>query len=197
MAPLLVSHYELMTADLTNLLPPHRKRFLAREYLFRLGVVVIWLFVVLALIHGLLLVPSYLYVHQQMGAREAQLVTLQTSQSGATEQELKTRVDTLQTRAKQLAALGTQPSASGAVRAVLAAPRPGIRIHGFTYAPAATATAHRMTINGTAATRESLRQYLQTLDALPYITTAELPISAYAEVKDIGFTITLTGSFLP
>lgn len=186
-----------MTADLTNLLPSHRKRFLAREYLFRLGVVVVWLFVVLVLIHGLLLIPTYLYVHQQMSAREAQLVTLQTAQSGATEQELKSRVEALQTRAKQLAALGTQSSASGAIRAVLLAPRPGIRMHGFTYAPGTTAAAHRMTINGTAATRESLRQYLQTLDALPYITTAELPISAYAEVSDISFTITLTGSFLP
>lgn len=186
-----------MTADLTNLLPPHRKRFLTREYLFRLGVVVIWLFVVLVLIHGLLLIPSYLYVHQQMASREEQLMTLQTTQGGASEQELKARVEALQTRAKQLIALGTQPSASGAVRAVLAAPRPGIRIHGFTYVPSTTATAHRMTINGTATTREALRQYLQTLDALPFITTAELPISAYAEVKDIGFTITLTGSFLP
>lgn len=186
-----------MTADLTNLLPPHRRRFLAREYLFRLGVVVIWLLVVLVLIHGLLLIPSYLYAHQQMSAREAQLVTLQTTQGGTTEQELKTRVDALQTRATQLIALGTQPSASGAVRAVLLAPRAGIRVHGFTYAPSATATAHRMTLTGTAATRESLRQYLQTLDALPYITSAELPISAYAEVKDIEFTITLTGSFLP
>lgn len=184
-----------MTTDLTNLLPPHRKRFLAREYLFRLGVVVVWLFVVLVLVHGLLLVPTYLYVHQQMSSREAQLVTLQTAQSGATEQELKGRVDALQTRAKQLAALGTQASASGAIRALLAAPRPGIRLHGFTYTPGSAA--HRMTINGTAATRESLRQYLQTLDALPYVTTAELPISAYAEVKDISFTITLTGSFLP
>lgn len=184
-----------MTADLTNLLPPHRKRFLAREYLFRLGVVVIWLLVVLVLIHGLLLIPTYLYVNQQMSSREAQLVTLQTAQSGTSEQELKARVDALQTRAKQLTALGTQPSASGAIRVVLAAPRPGISIHGFTYAPAAAA--HRMTINGTAATRESLRQYLQTLDALPYVTTAELPISAYAEVSDISFTITLTGSFLP
>lgn len=186
-----------MTADLTNLLPSRRKRFLAHEYLFRLGVVTVWLLVVLVLIHGLLLVPSYLYADQQLRAREAQLAELEAAGSGATEQELKGRIEALETKAKQLAALSTQTSASGAVRAVLAAPRPGIRIHGFTYAPATTADGNRMTLNGTAATRESLRAYLSTLDALPYVTKAELPISAYAEVSDIEFTITLTGSFLP
>lgn len=186
-----------MTADLTNLLPERRRKFLAREYLFRLGVVAVWLMIVLVLIHGLLLVPSYLYANQQLRSREAQLIALQTAGGGATEQELKGRVEALETRAKQLAALSTQTSASGAVRAVLAAPRPGIRIHGFTYAPSASPEGNRMTLNGTAATRESLRAYLSTLDALPYIAKAELPISAYAEVSNIGFTITLTGSFLP
>jgi len=45
--------------------------------------------------------------------------------------------------------------------------------------------------------RETLRQYLGVLDALPQVAKAELPISAYAKEKDIGFTITLTGTLEP
>lgn len=186
-----------MTADLTNLLPAHRKRVLAREYLFRLGVVMVWLAIALMVIHGLLLVPSYLYAHQQLESREAQLLTLQTANNTGSETELAERVKALDAKAKRLAALGDAPTASGALRAVLAAPRAGIRLHGFTYAPGATAEGNRMTLNGVASTRDALRQYLATLDALPFVDKAELPISAYADVSDIEFTITLTGSFLP
>ena len=191
------SHFATMTADLTNLLPPRRKRLLAHEYLFRLGTVAVWLAVILVVIHGLLLFPSYLYVNQQERAREDQLQTLKASASGATEQELAIRIEAIEKKAKQLAALGTQASASGALRAVLVVPRTGISLHGFMYAPAAAKDSNRLTLAGTAASRESLRLYLEALSALPFVTKAELPISAYAKERDIDFTITLTGSLIP
>lgn len=197
MAPLSGLRYATMTTDLTNLLPRDRRRSLARDYLFRVLVVVLWLLTVLVIIHGLLLLPSYLYVNQQIQARETQLATLELAASGATQQELKSRISALETRAKLLAALGTQGAASSAMRAVLAAPRPGIRLHGFTYAPSTKPEENKMTLNGIAATRESLRQYLGVLDTLPYVTKAELPISAYAKERDIAFTITLTGTLIP
>lgn len=186
-----------MTADLTNLLPPHRKRFLMRDYVFRLSVVALWLLILLVMIHTLLLVPSYLYAHQQIRDHEQQLATLQAAQSTATEQELKGRIAALGTKAKQLTALGKQATASGALRAVLAAPRTGVRVHGITYTPSAKPEEHKMALHGVASTRESLQQYLAALDALPFVAKAELPISAYAKERDIGFTITLTGNFMP
>jgi len=186
-----------MSADLTNLIPPYRKRYLSRDYAYRLGVVAVWLLTILTLIHGLLLIPSYWYAHQQIRTREAQLATLKASSSDATAQDLKTRIDALEKSAKQLAGLGTQATASAAIQGVLAAPRTGIQVHGITYTPSATVDANRMTIMGTAATRESLQRYIEQLDALTYVTKAELPISAYAREKDIPFTITLTGSLKP
>lgn len=185
-----------MTADLTNLLPGYRKRILAREYVVRLAVVAAWLLVALALVHGLLLVPSYLYVHQQIESREAQIAALESAAGTENEAVLASRIATLETKAAQLAALAERGTASGAVRAVLSAPRAGIRINGITYTPGA-GNSNRMTVNGTASTRDALRQYLETLAALPYVEKAELPISAYAEVSNISFTITLTGSLMP
>lgn len=197
MAPRSGLHYETMSADLTNLLPQYRKRFLTRDYLFRLGVVAVWLAIFLVLIHGLLLLPSYLYVNGQIRSQEEQLITLEAAGGSANEQEVKARIAALETRAKQLAGLASQPTASGAIGAILIAPRPGVTLHGFTYAPAATADAHKMTLVGVANNRESLRQYLAVLDALAFVTKAELPISAYAKERDIDFTITLIGTLRP
>ncbi|HYF28914.1 MAG TPA: hypothetical protein VEA36_00935, partial [Candidatus Paceibacterota bacterium] len=124
-----------MTADLTNLLPRDRRRALGRDYLFRVFVVVFWLLTALAVIHGLLLLPSYFYVNQQTQARQSQLATLELEASGASQQELKNRIKTLENRATLLAGLGTKATASSALRGVLAAPRPGVKLHGFTYTP--------------------------------------------------------------
>lgn len=186
-----------MTADLTNLLPEYRKRALARDYLVRIGVVALWLAAVLVVVHGVLLVPSYLYASQQARTHEAQLASLAVASDGTTEDALTARITALDTKAKELASLAERPTASGAIRAVLAVPRTGVRVNGFTFAPAAAADGNRMTLNGTASTRDALRSYLESLDALPFVAKAELPISAYADVTDISFTITLTGSFLP
>lgn len=186
-----------MTADLTNLLPSHRKRFLSRDYLYRLAVVALWLLILLVVIHGLLLVPAYLYAHQQIKGREEQLAALQAAQNAATGDELRARVGALEAKAKQLSVLGTQASASGAVRAVLVAPRTGVRLQGITYAPSTKPAEHKMTLNGVASTRDALQRYIEALDTLPFVEKAELPISAYAKERDIEFTITLTGTFLP
>ncbi len=54
-----------------------------------------------------------------------------------------------------------------------------------------------MTVSGMAATRDALRQYATALGGLPYVSKADLPISAYAKDSDITFTITLTGTLTP
>ncbi|MES2994467.1 MAG: hypothetical protein V4681_00280 [Patescibacteria group bacterium] len=186
-----------MQTDLTNLLPRDRKHGLVRDYVFRVIVVAICLLTALIVVHGALLLPSYIYVVQQAGSRAEQLATLQIAASATSEQELKGRVDALKAKAKQLQVLGTQATAAGVVKAVLLVPRPGISIQGFTFTPSVTPGTNRMTLVGVAASRDALRQYVQTLGTLPFVTKAELPISSYAKERDIAFTVTLTGTLLP
>ncbi|MEK9184254.1 MAG: hypothetical protein AAB892_00820 [Patescibacteria group bacterium] len=186
-----------MQTNLTNLLPRDRKHGLVRDYIFRIVVVAICLLAALIVVHGALLLPSYIYVVQQASSRAEQLATLQIAASATSEQELKGRVDALKTKATQLKVLGTQATAAGAIKAVLAVPRTGINIHGFTFTPSVTLGANRMTLVGVAVNRDALRQYVQILGTLPFVAKAELPISSYAKERDIAFTVTLTGTLLP
>ncbi len=48
-----------------------------------------------------------------------------------------------------------------------------------------------------AQTRDALRGYVEALNQLPYVSKADLPISAYAKESAIPFMVTLTGSLQP
>ncbi|HEX5774739.1 MAG TPA: hypothetical protein VFY28_02140 [Candidatus Paceibacterota bacterium] len=186
-----------MPADLTNLLPPERKRALTRSYFLRLAVVAFFLAALLVLIHGILLAPSYIYLMQQIGIRESQLASFAASTGTREEQEARARITLLEANATRLIGQSKSPTVSAAMRTVLAAPRTGIRITGIAYGPGAAPDARKMTLKGVAANREVLRSYVQALGELPSVDAAELPISAYAKEQDIDFTLTLTGTFLP
>lgn len=185
-----------MATDRTNLLPQGRQRSLGRDYLFRLLTVATLGVSALVIVHGLLLFPTYLYLEQEVNTREAKLEALKAASALAAEGEVGTRIDTLTKAATQLSSLANRPTGSGTVRAVLSVPRPGITLSSFAFAPAEGGES-KMVISGSASTRAALRTYRETLDALPYVTKADLPISAYAKETDIGFAITLTGTLLP
>lgn len=186
-----------MTADRINLLPQGRQRTLAREYLFRLGTVALALIAGVIVIHGVLLLPTYLYVGQEVNARQAELSSLVEASRAANQGEVGARIGALTITAQKLAELGARSTGSGALAQVLAVPRSGVTLNAFTFAPASADGEARMILSGTAANRDALRRYRETLAAQPSITKADLPISAYAKETDIEFTITLTGSFLP
>src|SRR5262249_11864932 len=99
--------------------------------------------------------------------------------------------------ATYLSRLATTSPATAALRGVLAVPRPGITLSGFTYQPRIHAADGTMNLTGTASTRETLRAYTDALGQLPYIADVNLPIGAYAKESNIPFTIVLTGSLTP
>ena len=186
-----------MTPELTNLLPPERVRSFRRLYFLRLLTVGVALLAGVVLVHGVLLLPSYLYLNQQIAERKELLASLSATLAGSEEREVSARVTQLMEDATYLARLQGAPTASWALRSILEIPRPGISLTGFTFSPAQGEGEARVLLSGTAATRESLRRYDEALGAEPYVTSTNLPISAYAKESDIDFTITLTGSFAP
>lgn len=189
-----VSLYENMELKLTNLLPEDRIRSLRRVYFMRLAVVAVLLLSGVILVHGVLLLPSYLHVRNEVGERTASLAALTTTLAGSEEKEISARVAALGEDSAHLARLSSVPKASAAVRAIAALPRSGIRLTGFSFAPKA-GTETTMSVSGVATTREALRTFEQSLADQPFITSADLPISAYAKERDISFTISLTGPF--
>lgn len=186
-----------MITEHTNLLPEGRVRALRQLYFMRLAVVAVLLLSVVAVAHSIFLLPSFLFLRDQVGEQRDELARLSTALSGGEEKQVSERVARLNADAKRLAELAAEPRASAVISGIVALPRTGIRITGFTYSPKNASVAASMSVSGVASSRESLRAYEQQLAAEPYVDSTSLPISAYAKERDIPFTIALTGSLTP
>lgn len=178
-----------------NLLPDSRKKTLAQLYVLRVIVVAALLASGVLLIHAVLMMPSYLYLHQTAVERTLQLAGLGQELAGTEEQQVSARVKSLNDNATYLTQAATRTSVSKAVRAITEVPHPSVQIVGISFSAGQSGKPSTMTLTGKAVSREGLRAYVTALKALPYITTADLPISAYAKESDIDFIVTLTGSF--
>ena len=62
-----------MSRNLINLLPPDRLHSFRREYFLRLATVVFFMLTFLVVVHGVLLVPSYLYLSSEESATQHEL----------------------------------------------------------------------------------------------------------------------------
>lgn len=184
--------------ELTNLLPLERQKTLRHYYFIRVGVVGTLLFVALLGAASVLLLPTYVLLSQTEASKQAILHSAATALSSSDEQSLSARLLALTENAKMLASLGASASVSTRFATLLAAPRVGITISGLTYIAgtgqkgSAKPIPATMTIVGTSATRDTLRNYQLALQSVPFVAAAVLPVSAYAQSTDIPFTISLT-----
>jgi hypothetical protein len=181
-----------MHNELTNLLPIERQKDLLREYFFRIGAVTIVSISLLALIASVLLIPTYIFLSEDVKAKKEQLEKIESQFSSPDEASFSSRLAALSNDAESLVALSNSKSVGTIVRSILAIPHPGISLLNFTYATPSGSNAKAMTISGVAATRSSLRNYQLSLQSDPSILSAVLPVSAYAKDADITFTITIT-----
>ncbi len=186
-----------MHPELTNLLPPERTNGLKREYFVRLATVAVFALAAVTLGSGALLIPSYLYTGQQIQLRNSSISDLDSKLAASQGKEASARLTTLTASALYLSRLGSTTTATGALRGVLSAPRTGISLSVFTFTPPTNGNVGRMTVGGIAASRESLRAYTSALTTLPFVSSVDLPISAYAQESQIPFVITLTGTLAP
>lgn len=184
-------------SELSDLLPRSKKRALRREYFVRLIAVALGLLTLLVVIHGVLLLPAYLYARAEVSGEQAELARISTSASSAQEHAVNEQIAAVQSDITYLSRLESQPTASGLFRAILLVPHPGVTISGFTFTAPTAAAAGQMTITGTARSRDTLRAYVASLGQLKYVSKADLPISAYAKDSAIPFTVTLSGSLKP
>lgn len=186
-----------MPPELMNLVPSDMTDAFRRDYFIRLATVSMLALAALIVIHGILLAPTYIFLETQIEGRQTQLKEIAASLNTTEEQQVNERLGLLESDTTYLKQLGTATSASGAVTALLGISRPGIHIAGFTFTAPQGSAGVQMTLTGIADTRETLRSYVLALQGVPFISSVDLPVSAYAKDKDIDFTMTLTGSFTP
>jgi len=181
-----------MHEELTNLLPLVRERQLLRQYFLRTGVVGVALVTALTLSAGILLIPTYVLLNHNEEAKRIQRANIESRLSPTDDATLSARLATLSENTAALVALSKAPSPSSLLRDVLHVSRPGIILSGFAYTPPSGGKAAALLVSGSAATREALRAYQLALEESPFVRSAALPVSAYAQDTDIAFTITLT-----
>ncbi len=179
---------------LTNLLPSDRVRALSREYALRVITLLAATITVLVLIHAALLMPSYIYLSEEVQTRQEHLNDFSTMFGSSEERAYGERAAALETKAQILLQLAGLPDATPVLEQLLALPHAGVRITGFSVTPSLEGGEAKLSVSGVAATRESLRRYYQSLAGLAFITSADLPLSVYASESDIPFTIALTGT---
>ncbi len=163
-----------------------------RGYYLRVGVVAGALGTLLTAVAAVFLVPTYVFLVGSAQAKEMRLASIQSTLSSADEVALSARLAALSSDTAALSALASKQSASSAMRSVLAVPRPGITLSGFTYMPASGKGPGVLALSGGAMTRDALRTYQLALQHSPIVRSADLPVSAYAKDADISFTITVT-----
>jgi hypothetical protein len=181
-----------MDNNVTNLLPNERRRALSRDLVLRLAVVLVVLVIILTLAAAVLLIPTYVYLEANANAKQARLASIETSLSSSDEATLSARISALSINAAKLAALSSAPSVSSILREILAVSRPGITLSSFSYTPSDGTSPATVVISGSSATRDDLRNYQLALQGASFVSSADLPVSAYANDTDIGFAITLT-----
>lgn len=183
---------EPMNNELTNMLPLERRRALVRDYSLRIGVVAAILVTVLVASSAILLLPTYSFLTDSIAIKEEHLANIESTFSSADEAALSVRLSALYDDASILSKLKDAPSMSAIIREILNIPHAKIVLSGFVYAPAVGKNLGTLIISGTAASRDSLRNYQMALQSEPFASSVALPVSAYARDTDIAFTITVT-----
>lgn len=184
-----------MLPELTNLLPPERKRTLARAYLFRLLTLAFFAAGAVCIAHGILLFPAYAYLLEENEIQKERVAELSERREVSGFTDVSERIAAFSARAASLEELRTHPAASDALYAVLKVPRSGVRITSFGFAAPEGGEPGRMQVAGVAATREALRAFDSALASLPFVRSTDLPLSAYARESSIPFSIALTLDF--
>ncbi|HET9641401.1 MAG TPA: hypothetical protein VFP46_00950 [Candidatus Paceibacterota bacterium] len=180
-----------MHNELTDLLPADRQAKVARYYFLRFLAVALWFVAALAAIGVMLLVPTYILLVTNAQAKQAYLDSIGSSVTSEAD-SLSSRIALLNGEAAALDALTTSRSASALIRQMLAIPRPGIVLNNFAYTPANGTKPGTLVISGVASARDTLRNYQLAVQNAAFSKTASLPVSAYAQDSNIGFSITVT-----
>ncbi len=183
-----------MKTYLINLLPKSITKAFLRDYRFRVATFGLVLVAFVIFINGLLLIPAYLYAHTHIVALQTKLNGIDQSTKTDDQTQITTRLSNLSKEQKYLIQKQKAPQASALLNAVLKVSRPGIALSSFTVTMPEGSGSGTIILAGNADTREDLRAYTVALGTLPFISSVNLPISAYASESDIAFTITLSGN---
>ncbi|MBI5401199.1 MAG: PilN domain-containing protein [Candidatus Yonathbacteria bacterium] len=175
-----------------NILTEEQKKKVLTEYRFRLGVVVVFAVATLVLASLVLLAPSYFLAVSKYNSIFAELAVLESKQGrGVQEKDVNAQIISIN---KKIAlflkdAADAKPTPAQTILDMLNIKGSEVKIQGLTYD--ASGGQERFVIAGNALNRESLAQFVKTLNQEPTFTKVDLPISSYVKSANIDFSVVI------
>jgi len=192
-----------------NLLPEDKKSIVNREYILRVIIVSLWLlFFVLVICVGLI-VSSYLVVQSKAAALHSRdnLIkqTIVIKEKDVSMDELEEAKDHLNHLGKAV----ERSSLRNLISSIIEARPEGLKLKSFDYTSGKemkqedknedikgqNTVKSKIQINGIASDRDTLIYFSKTLKKIDKIDDVDLPVSQFAQSKDIPFSMTAEGEF--
>lgn len=178
-----------MRNERINLLPWDRQLAVRREYVIRILVVALIFINVLIVAAGVLLLPTYALLTENINIKKERLASIESTSVSANEAAISARLEALSANITMLTKLEKEQTMSALLRKILAVPHLGVALSGFSFSPKNEKGIRSLSISGVAKTRDDLRSYQLALSSISFVRAANLPVSVYAKDSDIDFTI--------
>ncbi|XKT75334.1 MAG: hypothetical protein ACJKSS_00905 [Patescibacteria group bacterium UBA2103] len=172
-----------------NLLPAQHKKAFKQTYLLRLLSVIFFGISALIIIHGVLIIPSYVLLQARVLNQEAEKEFISRTLQASGSDEVEARLNALNEKIALLETLPNTPSLVDAVEEVLEVSRIGIAITQISFDP--KDKEEHISVRGIAEDRDALRSFAQRLEERENIAGVDFPIGDLSREKDLTFTISI------
>lgn len=174
-----------------NLIPDNLKADIIREYAGRRLIVWFAGFTLLCVSLFVFLLPTYIYVFFEEKNLLSQSELLKDSAQFKKADDVVKVITETNEQLRVVASVPYTTTPISALEKVITAKNPPIRIADIEYSQSPNGSS-TISVRGVAGTRDSLRQFVASLEAVDVFTAATLPVSNFAKDKDIEFSISVT-----
>jgi hypothetical protein len=173
-----------------NFLPKPHARAVRRRYAARLVAALALALGAGAAAHGLALLPAIIEGRQAVAALAARAEALRASAETREYGEATLEAAALR-RDARAASVAEHPALSAAADGVIRAVPGGVSVAAFTFDRAGVSTVEAR-VEGVADTREALLLFRSNLEAVPGVTSVDVPVSDLARESNAAFSITVS-----
>ena len=172
-----------------NLLQKDQKKKIAREYRFRFLITALYISFVGEIIALILLVPPFLIAHTKSEILSSQSASLQVQNLTIETNNLTTEVQKTNTYINAFNSSTTPTGVVAAINNIVATHDSSVRLNGLVYK--IQNGNQQIVVGGIAASRQALLDFIKRIKVQPGVISADLPVSDFANAKDINFSINI------
>lgn len=173
---------------MTNLLPPHAKKQIVIEYWTRVICAWVMLWSLCLVVGVVLLWPTYFLLSENNAGQEQSAIAA--SERSSEFKDIRGELTMATKQATEISLLSNRKKLSTVMSEVWNATDQRVIVISSLSVERTVDGLQPIIVSGTAADRQSLADYRDALEAIPYVASVDLPIGNLAKREDITFTLT-------